>query len=178
MEQNHGGYGLINKSISEAVLEAALRTGGDFSELYMQDTEFNTVKMVDGAVDNASYERKAGAGVRVLKGTRSAYAYTANTSESALIAAAKAAASALNEAKEFEAKSVCVERIGGYEQKIPFSTIKMQIESRFCAAVQQQQRPIQTKSLRLLRRIWIATIALRSATAMAFMPRIVGREQG
>ncbi len=91
MEQNHGGYGLINKSISEAVLEAALRTGGDFSELYMQDTEFNTVKMVDGAVDNASYERKAGAGVRVLKGTRSAYAYTANTSESALIAAAKAA---------------------------------------------------------------------------------------
>ena len=114
MEQNHGGYGLINKSISEAVLEAALRTGGDFSELYMQDTEFNTVKMVDGAVDNASYERKAGAGVRVLKGTRSAYAYTANTSESALIA----------EAKEFEAKSVCVERIGGYEQKIPFSTIK------------------------------------------------------
>ena len=115
---------MINKSISEAVLEAALRTGGDFSELYMQDTEFNTVKMVDGAVDNASYERKAGAGVRVLKGTRSAYAYTANTSESALIAAAKAAASALNEAKEFEAKSVCVERIGGYEQKIPFSTIK------------------------------------------------------
>ena len=83
---------MINKSISEAVLEAALRTGGDFSELYMQDTEFNTVKMVDGAVDNASYERKAGAGVRVLKGTRSAYAYTANTSESALIAAAKAAA--------------------------------------------------------------------------------------
>ena len=165
---------MINKSISEAVLEAALRTGGDFSELYMQDTEFNTVKMVDGAVDNASYERKAGAGVRVLKGTRSAYAYTANTSESALIAAAKAAASALNEAKEFEAKSVCVERIGGYEQKIPFSTI----ESRFCAAAQQQQRPIQTKSLRLLRRIWIATIALRSATAMAFMPRIVGREQG
>ena len=81
MEQNHGGYGLINKSISEAVLEAALRTGGDFSELYMQDTEFNTVKMVDGAVDNASYERKAGAGVRVLKGTRSAYAYTANTSK-------------------------------------------------------------------------------------------------
>lgn len=121
MEQNHGGYGLINKSISEAVLEAALRTGGDFSELYMQDTEFNTVKMVDGAVDNASYERKAGAGVRVLKGTRSAYAYTANTSESALIAAAKAAASALNEAKEFEAKSVCVERIGGYEQKYLFN---------------------------------------------------------
>ena len=105
---------MINKSISEAVLEAALRTGGDFSELYMQDTEFNTVKMVDGAVDNASYERKAGAGVRVLKGTRSAYAYTANTSESALIAAAKAAASAIKDAKEFEDKSVFVERIGGY----------------------------------------------------------------
>lgn len=111
---------MINKSISEAVLETALRTGGDFSELYMQDTEFNTVKMVDGAVDNASYERKAGAGVRVLKGTRSAYAYTANTSESALIAAAKAAASALNEAKEFEAKSVCVERIGGIRAKNTF----------------------------------------------------------
>lgn len=124
MEQNHGGYGLINKSISEAVLEAALRTGGDFSELYMQDTEFNTVKMVDGAVDNASYERKAGAGVRVLKGTRSAYAYTANTSESALIAAAKAAASALNEAKEFEAyQQIDPETVGKEASRIAITML-------------------------------------------------------
>ena len=74
---------MINKSISEAVLEAALRTGGDFSELYMQDTEFNTVKMVDGAVDNASYERKAGAGVRVLK-ARAAHMHTLRTQAKAL----------------------------------------------------------------------------------------------
>ncbi|MBQ5512101.1 MAG: hypothetical protein IIT83_00315, partial [Bacteroidales bacterium] len=36
--------------------------------------------MIDNKVENANYQRKVGAGVRVLKGTRSAYAYSADTS--------------------------------------------------------------------------------------------------
>ena len=114
---------MIKSSIVNAVLDEALRTGGDFSELYLQDTESNTLQMIDGKVENANYNRRVGAGVRVLSGTRAAYAYTADTSEAALIAAAKAAASALKGTKEFEAKSICVERIGKSVAKIPFSEI-------------------------------------------------------
>ena len=114
---------MISNSIVSAVLDEALRTGGDFSELYMQDTETNTLSMIDGKVENANYKRMAGAGVRVLKGTRSAYAYTADTSEAALIAAARAAASALNGLTECASKSICTERIGRSSAKIPFDTI-------------------------------------------------------
>ena len=96
---------MINSSIVNAVLDEALRTGGDFSELYLQDTESNSLQMIDGKVENANYNRRVGAGVRVLSGTRSAYAYTADTSDEALFAAARAAASALKGTKAFEAKS-------------------------------------------------------------------------
>lgn len=114
---------MIKSSIVNAVLDEALRTGGDFSELYLQDTESNTLSMIDGKVENANYNRKVGAGVRVLSGTRSAYAYTADTSDEALIAAARAAASALKGTKASEAKSICVERVGRSCAQIPFSEI-------------------------------------------------------
>ena len=115
---------MINSSIVNAVLDEALRTGGDFSELYLQDTETNTMTMIDGKVENANYQRKVGAGVRVLKGTQSAYAYTAETGEDALIACAKAAASALKGTKEFERKTIAIDRIGTSWAKIPFSEIR------------------------------------------------------
>lgn len=114
---------MISKKIAEAVLEEALRTGGDFSELYMQDTETNSVNMVNGTVEDARYQRKVGAGVRVLKGTRSAYAYTADTSEEALIATARAAASALDGVKEFGSRKLEVIRDGKAAPRIPFAEV-------------------------------------------------------
>jgi TldD protein len=117
-------YELIDRRTVNDVLNEALATGGDFSELYLEDTETNTMTMIDGKVDSANYQRKVGAGVRVLKGTRSAYAYSAETSEQALIACAKAAASALKGTKEFEAKTVAIDRIGASWAKVPFSGIR------------------------------------------------------
>ena len=38
---------MIKHSIANAVLDEALRSGGDFSELYMQDTETNSLSMVN-----------------------------------------------------------------------------------------------------------------------------------
>lgn len=116
-------YQLISANTVNAVLDEALRTGGDFSELYLQDTETNTLSMIDGKVENANYQRKVGAGVRVLCGTRSAYAFSADTSSEALIATAKAAAAALKGSREFDAKTICVDRIGNSYAKIPFRKI-------------------------------------------------------
>ena len=86
---------MISKNIAEAVLEKALCEGADFSELYIEDTESNSIEMTDGTVKDAVSSRRHGAGIRVFSGTKSAYAYTANTSEKALLETAKAAAAAL-----------------------------------------------------------------------------------
>ena len=86
---------MISQVLASAVLAAALETGGDFSELFLEDTESNNVSMMGGTVENATYSRRHGAGIRVLKGTQYAYAYTADTSEQALLATARAAAAAI-----------------------------------------------------------------------------------
>ena len=86
---------MISQAIAGRVLNAAGETGGDFAELYMEDAVSNRVSMLNGVVENAAYTHSCGAGVRVLKGTRQVYAYTADTSEDALIATARAAAAAL-----------------------------------------------------------------------------------
>ena len=86
---------MITQALAQRVLAAALETDGDFSELYLEDTESNNLSMMGGTVESATYSRRHGAGIRVLKGTRYAYAHTADTSEEALLATARAAAAAI-----------------------------------------------------------------------------------
>lgn len=86
---------MINESIARKVLEAALETGGDFSELFSENTKRNDVSCRNKLIETASFSHRCGAGVRVLRGGRSAYAYTSDLSEEALIKTARAAAAIL-----------------------------------------------------------------------------------
>ena len=99
---------MITQALAQAVLAAALETGGDFSELFLEDTESNNLSMMGGTVETAAYSRRHGAGVRVLKGTRYAYAYTADTSEQALLATARAAAAAISGDERYSVKPFAV----------------------------------------------------------------------
>ena len=46
---------MVEKQTAQAVLDMALTTGGDFSELFMEDTESNNISMNDGSVETATY---------------------------------------------------------------------------------------------------------------------------
>ena len=87
---------MITKTSAERVLAEAMKTGGDFSEIYMEDTDSHSISMLDGIVENASYRRRHGAGIRVLMGEKSAYAFTVDTDEASLLATARAAAAILH----------------------------------------------------------------------------------
>ena len=115
---------MIEKRIVENVLEAALATGGDFSELFAEDTEQNNLVMTNGKVEEASYKRVSGAGVRVLDGARCIYAYTSDTSEKALMETAKAAAQALKAERKCDPRPFEAVRRGAYEPEIPYDTVK------------------------------------------------------
>ena len=90
---------MINETTARAVLREAGRSGADYAELFLEDTESTRIEMTDAKVESANYARLYGAGVRVLLGTQSAYAYSADTSEQALMETARAAAAALGEAR-------------------------------------------------------------------------------
>lgn len=85
----------MNEGTVQRVLQETLSLGADFSELYIEDTEENTVSMTDGRIEDAGYARKRGAGIRAAAGPLQAYVYTADLSEEKLLQAAHAAAAAL-----------------------------------------------------------------------------------
>ena len=47
---------MISKSIAERVLAEALTTGGDFAELFMEDTRQMGIMLMDGMIDSAEME--------------------------------------------------------------------------------------------------------------------------
>lgn len=92
---SEGENDLLKEGTVQRVLQEALSLGADFSELYVEDTEENTVSMTDGRIEDAGYTRKKGAGIRAAKGPLQAYVYTADLAEEKLLQAAHAAAAAL-----------------------------------------------------------------------------------
>ncbi|MCQ2437831.1 MAG: TldD/PmbA family protein [Clostridia bacterium] len=86
---------MISKNVCETVLREALRTGGDFAEIFCQDRRSNTVGLVDNHIEQAITGRSHGAGIRVFKGLSAVYVYTNDTSEAGLLAAARNAADAI-----------------------------------------------------------------------------------
>ena len=91
---------MLNKRVIENVLYAALSTGGDFAEIFVED-RFNTnINMVGGYVENSISGRDFGVGIRIFHGLNSAYAYTNNSKEDNLIKVAKEAALAIKSSKK------------------------------------------------------------------------------
>ena len=96
--------GLIPKETVQRVLQAALREGADFAELYYENTQRNSLQYRDGKVETVLSGLDAGAGIRVFSGTNSAYAYTCDISAQALADAAVSAARTLRA----HAKEMCI----------------------------------------------------------------------
>lgn len=90
---------MLNKSIIEDVINAALSTGGDFAEVFVED-KFNTsLAMIGGKIENGMSGRDYGVGIRIFNSTNSVYAYTNDSSKENLITVAKKAAKAINGTK-------------------------------------------------------------------------------
>ncbi|MBE5766109.1 MAG: TldD/PmbA family protein [Clostridiales bacterium] len=86
---------MASKKAFELALSAALTTGGDFAEIFFEDTRRTRMNLIDGKIENFVAGREHGAGVRVYKGLNSVYVHTNDTSEAGMCAAARSAADAI-----------------------------------------------------------------------------------
>jgi len=86
---------MIKQSIIENVLEAALATGGDFSEIFIEDKYVNDFVLQSGKIEQSISGRDFGIGIRIFSGLQSIYTYTNDFSEEGLLAAAERAALAI-----------------------------------------------------------------------------------
>lgn len=87
---------MLNKSTIESVLTAALSTGGDFAEIFVEDKTNTGIVMIGGKIENTMSGRDYGIGIRIFKGFNSVYAYTNKGDKESLISTALKAAAAIN----------------------------------------------------------------------------------
>ena len=85
---------LIDESLAQATLKAALRRGGDFAEVFVEDRRSSSTRLDDGKVDAVASGRDRGAGVRVVVGDATGFAHTSDLTEAGLARAAETAAAA------------------------------------------------------------------------------------
>jgi len=82
---------VIEPDVLERVLAAAVRSGGEFAEVYAEDRRSTSARLDDAKIEELSSGRDRGAGIRVISGDTTGYAHTADLSEAGLLAAAAAA---------------------------------------------------------------------------------------
>ena len=84
-------FGVTENDLKK-VIAAALEKGGDYADLFFENTFSNSLTLRDGSVNRTSADIDYGAGIRVLSGERTGYAYTENVSTDEMLKAARTAA--------------------------------------------------------------------------------------
>ncbi|HET9443680.1 MAG TPA: TldD/PmbA family protein [Acidimicrobiales bacterium] len=85
---------MIEEAVISRVLGTALRTGGDFAEVFVEDRRASSAVLDDGRVEDLTSGRERGAGIRVVVGDTTGFAHTTDLSEAGLRSAAEAAGAA------------------------------------------------------------------------------------
>ena len=85
-------FGVTEEQLRALVAEG-LRDGGDWCDLYFEDTAYHDLLLRDGVVGSGGYHVDFGCGIRVLKGEKTGYAYAETTDFASLKSAARAAGS-------------------------------------------------------------------------------------
>ena len=67
---------LLEKKLIENILDAALETGADFSEVFIENRSASVLQSVSGRLEKSNNTKSFGVGVRVAKDMQSVYGYT------------------------------------------------------------------------------------------------------
>lgn len=81
----------IDKETLSRVISRALEKGGDFAEVYLENRISRNIVMEESKFKSGLYGVSQGAGVRVISGNKTGYAYTDDISPESLLRAAEVA---------------------------------------------------------------------------------------
>ncbi len=81
----------MDKATLDKIIAEALSGGGDFAEVYLENRNSRNITMEESLFKSGLYGISQGAGVRVIAGNKTGYAYTDDIREANLLRAAKVA---------------------------------------------------------------------------------------
>jgi TldD protein len=87
---------MLDEAPVREVLTTALRSGGRLAEVYAEERGSTSIRLDDRKIEEASTGLDRGAGIRVLAGETTAYAYTNRLDREALLEAARSAGAAVS----------------------------------------------------------------------------------
>ena len=88
---------MISKSQAIRILNAGLRTGADYAEIYIEEKDTFAVSVENGKVDSTTIKHSYGAGIRLLNKLQSVYGYTNEVNEKGLTKLAEDLANSFHE---------------------------------------------------------------------------------
>lgn len=114
----------IDAGLLKRVMDAGLSRGGDFCDVFLQHKIQHWVGMEDGAINRAYSTVDLGAGVRVLKGDATGFAYCEDLSESAMKATAQTAAAVADGTPHVRPAPLRVQTVkSAYAVEVPWSEV-------------------------------------------------------
>ena len=97
---------MLPRQLAIKVLNAALSTGGDYAEIYVEQKHFNAIGLDNGKVESVGGALSFGAGIRILKGFASVYGYTSDLSPKSMLELATKLAASYKGERLIEVKSI------------------------------------------------------------------------
>jgi len=80
---------LLEKQLIEKILDTALETGADFSEVFVENRKASVLQSVSGRLEKSNNSHTFGVGIRVAKQVQSVYGYTNSKNPDDLIQLAR-----------------------------------------------------------------------------------------
>ena len=102
----------VGESQLDMLVAEALRHGGDYCDLFFENTSYGNLTLRDGIVNSGGRHIDYGVGIRVLCGEKTGYAYSESTAMSDMLASARAASAIADGTSSFYEHSVRAEANG------------------------------------------------------------------
>ena len=139
----------VSQENLRALTETALTYGGDYADLYFENTTYFNLLLKDGVVSSGGFHTDFGVGIRVLKGEKTGYAYSESTEMPDMLKAAKAAgviASGISGGRTYG--SVCDRKLDVYPVKEDW---RLQSPDRFLPFLKELENEIFSKDSRIVK---------------------------
>ncbi len=118
------GPGLdMDKATLDRVIAKALSQGGDFADVYLENRNSRQIVMEESSFKSGLYGISQGAGVRVISGDKTGYAYTEEITEENLMRAATIASYVARNGKQIQPVNIET------AQRKTFNTVKQPLEA-------------------------------------------------
>lgn len=85
---------MLDRQLLKEVLDLALAAGGDFADIFVENKAVTSISCEDGRIERVITGVECGAGVRVLSGEATSYAFTNDLSRDSLLEVARIASHA------------------------------------------------------------------------------------